>query len=119
MIILTLPFPISVNAMYANRLKGRRKSDRYATWANAAGWDVKKQNQTPIRGYYHLTLSLFEDDNRRRDPGNFEKCVSDLLVNHNLIDDDSKCVSMTIERFQASKKYCQVQVKPSNGIPSA
>lgn len=117
-IIARLPFPVSVNAMYANKKRGRIKSERYMTWANAAGWELKAQKQEPVHGWYTLTLCLYEDDNRKRDPGNHEKCVSDLLVAHGLIDDDSLCVDQHIHRYKSKDKRCMVIVRPSNGIPS-
>lgn len=119
MIHLELPFPVSANALYRNRLKGRAKSDRYATWINAAGWSVKEQKQSPVRGWYRLTILLYEADDKIRDPGNMEKCVSDLLVRHGLVDDDHKCVGISIERYKASTKKCRVIVTESNGIPHA
>lgn len=120
MIHLRLPFPVSVNAMYANNLKsgkGRRKSARYMTWARAAGWDICNQKQQPIRGWYNIRILLTESDNRRRDPGNFEKGVSDLLVNHGLVEDDSLCVDMNISRQKGLQARCDVIVTPSNGMP--
>jgi len=118
MIVLTLPYPISVNAMYRNRLKGRAKSERYRTWLNAVGWEIKAQRQQPIKGSYTLRITLYEADNRRRDPGNMEKCISDALVEAGLIEDDSLCVSMEIARCKtAGKARCGVVVFPSNGIP--
>ena len=119
MIVLRLPFPISVNALYKNKLKGRAKSERYRTWANAVGWDIKAQKQTPISGWYSLTVILSENDNRRRDPDNFVKCVSDALTEHGLIEDDSLCVSLNVQRQKSDKKYCDVIVQASNGIPQA
>ena len=118
MIILTLPFPVSVNAMYANKARGRTKSERYMTWARAAGWELQAQRQKPIHGWYTLTLFLYEADNRRRDPGNMEKAVSDLLVTHGLIDDDSYCVDQHVHRIKSDRKRCEVIVRPSNGIPT-
>lgn len=116
MILLSLPFPVSVNAMYKNIRKGRAKTKRYMTWANSAGWSIKEQKPDPIKGFYSLTLILNEKDNRRRDPDNFVKSVSDLLVTHQLIEDDSLCSSLTVERFKASQASCEVIVRPSNGI---
>ncbi len=117
MIVLKLPFPISVNAMYKNKLNGRAKSLRYMTWARAAGWEIKAQKQEPIKGHYTLSVVLNEADNRRRDIDNFVKCVSDLLVEHALVEDDCMCVSISIDRFKASKASCDVIVQESNGIP--
>lgn len=117
MIVLRLPFPVSVNHLYRNKLKGRAKSQRYRTWANAAGWDIKDQKPKPLKGWYNLSIILTEKDNRRKDPGNFEKCVSDLLVEHGLVEDDSFCVSLSITRQKGMDNYCDVIVTPSNGIP--
>lgn len=117
MILLTLPFPVSVNEMYRNKLKGRVKSERYMTWARAAGWELQAQRQKPVHGPYVLTLCLYEADNRRRDPDNFVKGCSDLLVTHGLIDDDHLCTSLHIERYKSDKARCEVIVRPSNGIP--
>lgn len=116
MIILELPFPISVNRMYKNKGRSRAKSERYRTWAKAAGWDVEQQKQEPIKGPYSLTLTLFEKDKRRRDPDNFVKCVSDLLVTHGLIEDDYLCSELHIHRQYSDKAKAQVIVRPSNGI---
>jgi Holliday junction resolvase RusA-like endonuclease len=117
---LKLPFPLSVNMLYANRLKSRTKSTRYRTWANAAGWELKAQKQTPLHGWYTMRLCLYEADKRKRDPGNMEKCISDLLVEHGLVEDDSLCVSVAIERFRTrGKPYCEVTVQASNGIPES
>ena len=116
MILLSLPFPVSVNAMYSNKGRSRTKSQRYRTWANAAGWDVKAQKQEPIKGPYSLTITLFEKDRKRRDPDNFCKCINDLLVAHELVEDDSQCVTLIVYRELREKAGAQVIVRPSNGI---
>lgn len=119
MIILKLPFPVSVNALYKNRLKGRAKSERYMTWANAAGWEIKRQKQIPINGYYDITIMLTRKDKRKYDIGNFEKCISDLLVEHLLIEDDSLATCVHIHKQSGPDNYCEVIVRSSNGIPEA
>ena len=116
MILLTLPFPVSVNAMYKNIRKGRAKSQRYMTWARSAGWSIKEQKPEPIKGWYTLTLVLHEKDKRRRDPDNFVKAVSDLLVTHNLIDDDCMCADLQVHRQYSDEAKVEVIVRPSNGI---
>jgi len=88
--IITLPFPVSVNAMYANRKNGgRQKSKRYLTWANAAGWELKSQSPISIKGRVNLDVVFQRKDRRRRDISNLIKSVEDLLVDHGIIEDDS------------------------------
>lgn len=89
MIVVTLPFPISVNAMYADGKIRRVKSQRYADWTIEAGWELKRQRVIPVRGPVAITYELQEGhDNRRRDAFNFEKGVTDLLVEHGIIEAD-------------------------------
>ena len=118
MINITLPFPISVNALYRNvRGVGRVKTERYRTWIQAAGWDVKQAKQKPINGWYRISMTLHESENRRRDIDNFFKGVSDLLVAHKLIDDDCFCTDIVITRVRSDVKKCVVTIAPSTGIP--
>ena len=87
--VVDLPFPVSVNALYANvRNVGRVKTARYKTWLNAARWEVKRQRPEPVRGPYEITV-LVQRKRGRRDLGNLHKCLSDLLVSHGVIEDDS------------------------------
>lgn len=83
-------FPPSVNSLYANVPgKGRVKTERYRTWAKAAGWDVKAQRPAKVTGRYAITLTVQRKDKRRRDLSNLIKAVSDLLVDQQVIEDDS------------------------------
>ncbi len=116
LIILSLPFPISVNRMYKNKGSSRAKSKPYKEWIKAAGWEVTQQKQKPIMGWYSMTLILNEKDNRRRDPDNFIKSVSDILVTHKLIRDDCFCSSLHVQRFKAKEASCEVIIQPTDGI---
>lgn len=89
MTTVTLPFPISVNAMFADGKTRRVKSQRYADWVIEAGWALKRQRVIPVRGQVRIRYELQEGhDNRRRDCFNFEKGVTDLLVEHGIIEAD-------------------------------
>ena len=116
MISLTLPFPISVNRLYDNSKRGRVKTDRYQAWLTEAGWELKAQGQKPVTGLYAMQIVLNEADKRRRDIANFEKCVSDLLVKHGLIEDDYLCQDMHITRKRAAAASVNVTVKPMGEI---
>jgi Holliday junction resolvase RusA-like endonuclease len=83
---VAIPVPPSVNALYANVRHGRIKTRRYARWIEAAGWELLLQHPTAVHGRYHLTMTL---PRIRGDPDNRVKPISDLLVAHGLIEDDS------------------------------
>lgn len=117
MINITLPFPISANALYRNvKGVGRVKTERYRTWLQSAGWDVNQARQKPLKGWYRISLTLYENDKRRRDPDNSFKGVSDLLVTHGLIEDDCFCTGIVITRIRSDVKKCVVTIAPSAGI---
>lgn len=114
MIRLTLPFPPSANNAYFNARKGRVKTPRYREWAEEAGWEIRRQKPSRVLGHYVLTIDFVENDKIRRDIANFEKCISDLLVEHGLVDDDSMCVKMHLSRSRGGRKQCVVMVEASS-----
>jgi crossover junction endodeoxyribonuclease RusA len=96
-IVLTLPFPPSTNALWRHGGKGKGyRSARYVQWSRVAGLDLNIQKPGCIEGPYKLRLVLGKPDDRRRDADNFVKAVSDLLVEHRVIDDDSKATEISV-----------------------
>ena len=78
---LHLPFPLSVNALYKNVGKRRAKSKRYIDWLRPATYALKAQYRGKlIEGPIMVTLAYKQPDRRRRDVGNLEKCVTDLMT---------------------------------------
>jgi crossover junction endodeoxyribonuclease RusA len=111
MIGFRLPAPPSVNSLYANVPgKGRVKSKRYRTWLNAAGWALKEQRPKRVSGDYVLWLWCERPDKRRRDLGNLEKPVSDLLVEHGVVGDDSQCMAIHLY-WSGEGRECTVKVE--------
>jgi Holliday junction resolvase RusA-like endonuclease len=89
MTVITLPFPISVNAMFADGKTRRHKSQRYAEWVLEAGWMLRKQRPQPVKGQVEILYEVQDGkDNRRRDLVNLEKGCTDLLVEHGIIEAD-------------------------------
>lgn len=105
--ILTIPLqkPISVNTAFRNRtekekakaraqgrpVRGRTRTDRYKTWAAAAGWEAKTNGPLrPIKGPVHITLYVSEDGVRNMDLDNTAKAYLDLFVELGLIEDDNR-----------------------------
>lgn len=91
-VTFTLPFPPSVNGLFAG--KGRRYcSATYKAWKAAAKAFVPAGL---IPGPYSLELIFDRPDRRARDLGNLEKAVSDLIVERGLVIDDSCCQRITL-----------------------
>ena len=111
-VFINLPFPPSANGLYANRKGGRYRTKRYETWANAAGWDIKEQKPKRLEGRYHITLMVERKDNRKRDLSNLIKAVSDLLVEHQIIQDDS-LEERVVLQWSDTVKGCLVILEPT------
>jgi len=89
-VVLTLPFPVSVNAMFADGKTRRHKSQRYCDWLLEAGYTLNAQKPPKIIGPYQITYAFQEgQDKRERDAFNLEKGVTDLLVKHGVVEGDS------------------------------
>jgi len=90
MIKFILPFPPSVNSAYGVNKKGRRfKSAKVKAWEVVARTALNMQNVQPASGRVLLEYSLDTPDNYNRDAANYEKYLTDLLVSHGVLKDDS------------------------------
>lgn len=89
--VLALPFPPSVNNLFANGKRGRFTSQKYAAWQADAFEALLKQPARFDRysGPVHVIYTFGRPDNRRRDVFNLEKAVSDFLVKHSILADDT------------------------------
>lgn len=107
MISLALTYPPSANRLWRN-VKGRMvKSKAYREWlARNAGY-----YQNTITGPYKLTLQCSPPDKRRRDLGNLEKAVSDLLQDIGVVSDDCNMQELSVswKRDLAPGVYVWVQ----------
>lgn len=95
-VVLTLPFPPSVNALWSPNGKGGvRRSPRYSSWITAAGNELLIQRPGRIDGKYAMHLSL----SRRRpvDLDNTIKAVSDLLQAHGVIANDKHAERIVLD----------------------
>lgn len=110
-VTLHLPFPISVNAAYANggSKRGRHKTARYNAWIAEASLHVRDIHRQNI-GAYQLAICLEAPDRRARDIGNLEKVVQDFLVMHGVIQDDSKCQRLVMTWASGLQAPCIVTV---------
>ena len=83
-----LPIPPSVNALWFNVAgRGRFRTDSYKAWLAEAGWMLKEQRVTRIRGPVGLTM-LAGLPKRPRDLDGCLKAACDLLEANGIIEND-------------------------------
>lgn len=81
----TLPFPVSVNALYGGGSGQQRfKSKKYKAWL--ASCPYMPPLNLPLVTIHYM---LYFPDHRPRDAENFIKCCSDFLVAQRVIADDN------------------------------
>lgn len=112
---LTLPVPISVNALYVNRrakgMKGRMISEKYTAW-RAEAEDMLWQ-QTPLPSFPGCVgvLICVEEPKRASDIDNKAKCVLDFLVRHQIIaGDDNRYVRALWLSWSKNITGCKVTI---------
>lgn len=122
MITLTLPIPPSSNALFRNRtaheravaaargkkLPGRARTHAYNSWRNAAGWELKLQRPQKVPGAIEIEI-VMRRPSKSSDVDNRAKAVLDLLVEHQVIDDDCNVTAETTRWAQVDG--CIVTVK--------
>ena len=93
-----LPYPPTANNLFPTGKNGRRfMSPKYKAWRDQAGWALAAQHPAPTRGPVAVTYDIRRiADRRRRDLGNMEKALSDLLVHAGVIEDDCLIEELTL-----------------------
>jgi crossover junction endodeoxyribonuclease RusA len=109
---LILPFPPSVNRLWrTTKTGGVHRSTEYSGWRKHAEWaSVTQVKGQKITGKYTLEITAVKPDKRRRDLGNLEKAVSDLLQKVKLIEDDYLCQDIRL-RWAKSGPECLIIIK--------
>jgi crossover junction endodeoxyribonuclease RusA len=110
---LRLPFPPSVNELYFNpkNWRGRASTSEYLDWQDQAGWELKSQRPRKMTARCVITIHL--DDKRRGDAANREKAVTDLLVTHGVIKNDSKKYVKGVYTGWEPIEGCRVRIEPA------
>jgi crossover junction endodeoxyribonuclease RusA len=100
---LTLPYPPSANRLWRSSRGRVHKSTEYTNWLNHAGYVARAQRPGKICGPYRIWISAVAPDKRRRDLGNLEKPISDLLQSLGIIDDDSNARAINLQWVDAGE----------------
>ena len=86
-------------------------SKNYMDWKKHAEWALVGQVKgKKITGEYTLEIVAVKPDKRRRDLGNLEKAVSDLLQKVKVIEDDYLCQDIHL-RWAKSGPECLILIK--------
>lgn len=112
MTVIDLPFPPSVNNLFANGKTRRFRTQRYDRWIYEAGAEIMRQRPSKTIGKVVLFFEFGEPDRRRRDVSNLIKPVEDLLVKHGLIEaDDSSVVRGVHASWSEAVEGCRVTIE--------
>ncbi len=125
MTTIRLPLAPSANALTRNtsareraafvargfKPKARVKTQAYRAWRDAAGWELKRQFPAPVRGPVDIVIEV--SASRLSDSDNRVKPTIDLLVLHQIIDDDKHVRDVTVRRRPFDGEgWCVVTVTP-------
>lgn len=116
-ISLVLPLAPSANNLFLNGKNGGRfKSPTYKRWiaeADAALMEHRAQLSGPlprIYGPYAMRLLVEFPNNRRRDLSNVIKAVEDFCVQRGLVEDDSLCRRLEVERAPLPGRHVRISI---------
>lgn len=111
-ISLRLPFPISVNAMFANSRTGRDATEQYRVWKREGGNMVVQAGRPHLSGPVEITMT-FEDKPGRRDLDNLAKGVCDILVSMRVIDGDHSAIVRKLTLAWGTEKGALIRIVPA------
>jgi Holliday junction resolvase RusA-like endonuclease len=89
---IDLPLPPSTNRLWRSGRGRVYRSKRYMVWCRAAGLELALRKPARTTGAVVVTIAAGRPDKRRRDIDNLAKSTLDLLVAHQVIEDDAKVV---------------------------
>ena len=88
--------PPPLSACFTNhKQRGRVKTPRYRAWETLCAPTMQKVSEAEkFVGTVAVKYRFKRTDRRKRDLGNLEKAMSDILVKHGIIEDDSLIVDL-------------------------
>lgn len=106
-VILTVPKPPSLNKLWRHEHGRRKRSAEYAAWLREAGWEVKRQytGRPAISCRFNIEIQV---PISRRDTGNWEKPIGDLLEMCGVVTNDGNAHRLTVTPMQ--REDCAVAI---------
>lgn len=108
-VVITLPWPPSLNNLFANKPGGGRiATPRYRSWQLEAGLVLKAQRPARILGPFNAVMTYRRPDRRIRDLDGLAKAPLDLLVKCGVVQDDHLAQEITLRwsALSPSDKGC-------------
>lgn len=110
--------PPSTNGLYANVAgRGRIKTERYRTWLQAVGWDMKRYHNHKWTEPVYLTIAIGKLRGNA-DVSNRVKAVEDLLVAHGIIPGDSIKWVRGVNVYLAQEPFDGVEIAITPAEPA-
>jgi crossover junction endodeoxyribonuclease RusA len=113
---LVLPTPPSVNAMFRNVPgKGRARTKLYEDWLGHAGWRLRAQRPAKVAGPVLILVGI-ERTSLSADVDNRIKALFDLLVAHNVIDNDKHIVGFAAAWSPDRDRLARLAIVPAGNL---
>jgi Holliday junction resolvase RusA-like endonuclease len=108
-LIVYIPPPPSLNRLWATTGRGRVRSREYRAWAQAAGWEVKRQmvGIPMLMGRFDAAVLV---PISRRDTDNWLKALFDLLESVGVVANDGNLHRVNVEPME--REDCCVALTP-------
>jgi len=107
---ITLPWPVSVNAMYRSIVRGKYAqailSKRGRQYRKDAALAIKcspAARDEPFTGQVRLDIHLYPPTRRKFDCDNMVKCVQDAMTHAGIWEDDSQVKILRVEKCEVVK----------------
>lgn len=116
MIVLHLPIPPSINALWRVRDGRPRKSERYRTWEVAAHGAFLEQNghlMPKVRGRFSITIILDEKRRGSSDADNRAKALLDYLEKGARVIENDRFADAISIRWGYAPAGCTVTIEAS------
>jgi Holliday junction resolvase RusA-like endonuclease len=112
-VTLTLPAPPSANALFQNvKGKGRCRTKLYDDWIGHAGWKLREQEPPHVLGHVVIIFGI-ERTSSFADIDNRLKAALDLLVKHQVIQDDRFVTAIAIAWNPPRDRLMRLLITPA------
>jgi len=113
---LVLPAPPSANALFKNVPgKGRVRTRLYDDWLSHAGWRLRSQRPGLVAGQVLILMGV-ERTSGMADIDNRLKATLDLLVNHQVIEDDRFVAGVAAAWLPARDGLMRLAIIPAGNV---
>lgn len=114
-VFLSVPAPPSVNAAYRNTARGRALTQKSVDWKGHAGWVLRQQRPRHVAGEVAVIVNV-ERGSASADIDNKVKLLLDLLVAHNVIEDDKRVAAVAAAWIPKHSAMAHLAILPAGQL---